>query len=170
MKCKTCQNEATVFIEPINVHLCASCLEKIDARIKLFNATGEWLPKQPCPIGCDNGVMDSGGMTPQGARIDVPCPWCSQSKKAPNIANQLDSQDHFSEPTSDDWLSRVNPNILEALGSIVETRCYLRKMERISKDGPMPDWAAVTENLQGALRESDVVLTRIQRLYNAQKP
>jgi hypothetical protein len=60
-------------------------------------------------------------------------------------------------------------NILEALGSIVETRCYLQKMRRLSEEGPLPDWTAVTENLQGALRESEVVLTRVQRLYNSQR-
>lgn len=58
-------------------------------------------------------------------------------------------------------------NILEALGSIVETRCYLQKMRRLSEEGPLPDWTAVMENLQGALRESEVVLVRVQRLYNA---
>ena len=66
-----------------------------------------------------------------------------------------------------DWLGQAHANILEALGSIVETRCYLQKMRRLSEEGPMPDWTAVTENLQGALRESEVTLTHVQRLYNA---
>ena len=70
---------------------------------------------------------------------------------------------------SSDWLGHAHANILEALGSIVETRCYLQKMRRLSEEGPLPDWTAVMENLQGALRESDVVLTRVQRLYNAQR-
>lgn len=60
-------------------------------------------------------------------------------------------------------------NILEALGSIVETRCYLQKMRRLSEEGPLPDWTAITENLQGALRESEVVLTRVQKLYNSKR-
>ena len=67
------------------------------------------------------------------------------------------------------WLGQAQANILEALGSIVETRCYLQKMRRLSKDGPLPDWTAVIENLQGALRESETVLVRVQRLYNAQR-
>lgn len=68
---------------------------------------------------------------------------------------------------SSDWLGHAHANILEALGSIIETRCFLQKMRRLSEEGPMPDWTAVMENLQGALRESDVVLVRVQRLYNA---
>lgn len=63
----------------------------------------------------------------------------------------------------------AHANILEALGSIVETRCYLQKMRRLAEEGPLPDWKAVMENLQGALRESEVVLIRVQRLYNAQR-
>lgn len=36
-KCETCQNEATVHIEVIGCHFCASCLTKIDARIAEMN-------------------------------------------------------------------------------------------------------------------------------------
>ena len=69
--------------------------------------------------------------------------------------------------SSSDLLCNAHANILEALGSIVETRCYLQKMRRLSEENPLPDWTAVMKNLQGALHESEVVLTRIQRLYNA---
>lgn len=50
--CATCQNVATVNIEEIGLHFCASCLAKIDARIKELPGggsgtevyTGERLP------------------------------------------------------------------------------------------------------------------------------
>lgn len=33
-RCETCQNEATVHIDAVGFHFCASCLEKIDARLR----------------------------------------------------------------------------------------------------------------------------------------
>ena len=63
-------------------------------------------------------------------------------------------------------MNQVHACILEALGSIVETRAYLRKMERILEDVPIPDLMAVRENLQGALRESETVLSRVTLLFN----
>lgn len=41
MRCETCQSEATVHIEIVNWHFCASCAAKIDARL-------------PCGEGRDN--------------------------------------------------------------------------------------------------------------------
>ena len=37
MRCETCQSEATVHVEAIGCHFCASCLTKIDARIADMN-------------------------------------------------------------------------------------------------------------------------------------
>lgn len=37
MRCETCQSEATVHVEAIGCHFCASCLTKIDARIANMN-------------------------------------------------------------------------------------------------------------------------------------
>jgi len=36
--CRFCQSEATIHIEAVDLRLCASCLEKIDARIAAMNA------------------------------------------------------------------------------------------------------------------------------------
>lgn len=71
-------------------------------------------------------------------------------------------------PRLKEKLETIYPNTLEALGSIVETRCHLQEALRLLKEGPLPDRTAVEEGLEGALRESLVVLERIQRLYNAQ--
>lgn len=38
-KCETCQEESTAHIEAIGCHFCASCLQKIDARIVEINLT-----------------------------------------------------------------------------------------------------------------------------------
>jgi hypothetical protein len=65
--------------------------------------------------------------------------------------------------------NHAHANILEAFGSIVETRCYLLKMRRLSEECPMPDWTAVVENLQGALRESETVMIHLQRMHNEQR-
>lgn len=60
-------------------------------------------------------------------------------------------------------------NSLEALGSIIETRCHLRKMERLLENtgsSDLPDLTAVKEQLQCALRESETVLSRVTWLFN----
>lgn len=67
-------------------------------------------------------------------------------------------------------VNQNHSNILEALGSIVETRCYLRKMQHLSEEGPIADHTAIAENLQFALRESENVLVAVQRLFNSNKP
>ena len=47
MKCRTCQAEATVHIEVLALHLCATCLEAIDARARaqyqILNTRGDRL-------------------------------------------------------------------------------------------------------------------------------
>jgi len=47
MKCRTCQAEATVHIEVLALHLCATCLEAIDARARaqcqILNTHGDQL-------------------------------------------------------------------------------------------------------------------------------
>lgn len=73
----------------------------------------------------------------------------------------------ISAPRMKEQLSVAYPNALEALGSIVETRCYLQKALRLLKEGPIPDCTAIEESIEGALRESLIVLERAQRLYNS---
>lgn len=62
----------------------------------------------------------------------------------------------------------MNPNILEALGSIVEARVHANKAMRILNEGPLPDHRAALEQLQYCDRETEVVLSRVQRLFNAE--
>jgi hypothetical protein len=38
MKCETCQEEATIHVEVLNMHFCKSCLDKLDKRIHEINA------------------------------------------------------------------------------------------------------------------------------------
>lgn len=63
----------------------------------------------------------------------------------------------------------MNPNILEALGSIVEARVHANKAVRILNEGPMPDFRAALEQLQYCDRETEVVLARVQRLFNQER-
>ena len=72
-------------------------------------------------------------------------------------------------PRMKEQLESIYPHTLEALGSTVETRCYLQKALRLLQEGPIPDCTAVEETIEGALRESLIVLERVQRLYNAQR-
>lgn len=69
MKCKTCQEEATVHIDVIGCHFCESCLAKIDARLQQINFG-------LCQECGGTTCVDSGGFTPWGSPISIPCPSC----------------------------------------------------------------------------------------------
>ena len=56
MKCRTCQAEATVHIEVLALHLCATCLEAIDARARALvtrSNPGDWTKYQILGTGGD---------------------------------------------------------------------------------------------------------------------
>lgn len=66
-------------------------------------------------------------------------------------------------------LQSIHANALEALGSTIETRCYLMKALGLLKEGPTPDWTAVEEALDAAMRESETALVRVESLYRSQQ-
>lgn len=71
MKCATCQEEGTVHIKVIGVHLCESCLKKIDQRFK------ECYAAKPCNTCNGLGAVNPRQMSASELPDCMPCPTCA---------------------------------------------------------------------------------------------